>query len=1187
MFFIFIFILFCILIPTLYFSFNTFKKNINNPFVSDIKDIVKLIGNKFKSESYCKILMLCEHENEVFLMFKELEIGTGFELKTIDYGSQKVIFLLSNKGCVIAPISHNYEDFNDIKINQFINGLKIVVGKNCINNIIVSSSIKTINLQNNIQSQKEKINIILKIFKKNIPCYFVFFKLSEIAGLDIIFQNYIKNGPEKIVGFTLDSYEKSKVLNKISEFNALINDIAIKYMVSSNVRENEYLAFSYHMLNDMKYDLLSFLMSFIDEQNKINNLYIRGVFFIDNNYKLFANLIDKLIFEEKFLIFAHNNTHQSERNFIKEFCICLYLFLNTFIFTYSYKSFSLYTDNLSNVLQNIYKLKINNENNSLLLDYIGSFFSIKLPNKLNPMFIIHKCISFILPDNIRAIKSVLKDMINILYNHIIEKANNISNISEDNFVISKYSNRREDEFMELVNFLTEIIQLNECSSIFNELINSGSLDVFYDLLKISLNTRPTAIPVKSSLFKEIILDLRLDRIEINKDQFTDKFKTLTNNFFRKISSNNYLQKLVNKFIYDFDNFFMNQINFNSDCLNVLEQIYHDGILIKKNVEVGVIAIKDLEKIDKVQKLILKAKLENELDFFKKIFHITNINFYEELLQSKSGLIKNLFKNGINENIEINERFNFILNLLSKICESEAFNRLKSFNNIELKENAFSNYEITYWDEIILNEIINIIEEEKLLISITKNEISSDLLSVDYLFKNTILNISKNAINNLTCIAEKQYFQEMYKEKNIGIIQITKLIEQFNTVKNKIDFIVNNLQNRNDTIFLNKYVYFLSKTLKLIDDVFEKQRLFLSDASMDFWESGSPIHHFLSIKEQNVSQFFQMSLQQISNYSINVVLPILNSLNNFKNFIDINTSNLIEKWEIIICEIENYKNNKGNTSIDDLKNFINIGKENFLKNYVNIINKYENSNIYFHNLILKITKNISSQLNEIKKNKLNKKLNNLQELFSFLSEKFPFNAFGKSLRKEEAYKLIEVYKNLSSEYDNLMLDLNSNVENGIKVLEDILNNNVIFTINIKNNAYRCKLFINNKQIDNLKNISCSVYDNIKIEIVPNKNNNIIIKTLENTNGLISTHHNNNLVLSSKRNHWKIIDMLNKADKYEKNIFKFNVELETNILNLDNNKINYDYFEIEIQTKNIDCDKLINLKKIIDNIKNIID
>lgn len=1160
---------------------NIFYNSNSNNFHKNLSKIFSYVGSKVKNDSYVKTLIISNNEDEILASFKELEISSGFELKSIDYLGFKILLLFSHKGCIISIFSFDDKRNHCQVIEHLLSNLQSILGKNCIHNIILSSNIKNIELEENIKIQKEQIQIILKKLKLNIPCYVILFKLHEITGLEVVLKHYLANNPKSMLGFTIDSYDKDKIQEKLFNFNNMLSAYAIKDMIKCNVLENEELSFVKQSLYGISDNIMKYILSLLDDHNKINILYIRGLFFINNNFNTFSNLLERIIFDERYLIFTYNKNNLSERNPILEFFLTLYALSLIIIGIISYKSFSEYTYELNNVIHNINKIDLHdNKQYHILLEILGKYFSLNRPSRINPIFNLYNLISH----DEKIIKEIITKILKDLHYLLINTSNNLASLQiTKNLSSSQLEYHDNEEFNDLKLYLFKIIKLNNYINLFNSLIEDKSLETFYKLIASVTNTSPTTIAIKNSSFNEILLNLKLDKININNAKFQNKFRILVTNFIRRINNDNKLEKWANKFKFNFDNLFAHNVKIDINFIKSLEEIYQYASVIQNNLSKSTISLQDVEKIEELKNLIQQANLDKQEEiFFDNAINNTNELFKNNLINIKSHIIKNLFERDKDGNIISSNKFLLTKKYIQQICNSELLLALIKILNEPSKNQNYNLINLTYFDEPELDHIIALINEENNLVKIS--EAFSDCEVVATIFNKLINNISTQVVNNLIIQAEKnisqapiqktQYTKNTTFSEVEDIVYLTKVINNMNSAYEKLSIILNSQNKNTESIVLNRYIASLCKTLTYIEQCFyaNKQKIwnvkeYLLNQNNINNESIKPINILLGLEHKTTNNFIEDNIQQIEIFD-NMAQKVISYLSPYKKYLNSEILNVYEKWSNISLEILDYKNNKQNTSIVNLKNIIEIDLKTLIRDYDHLIEKFDNSNIFFNKITLSLLNIAYDRVKYLKSENI---INHIKTLKQTMDEcyLYPLNKIEtKSLDKSNIYDILCQYHRFPKNVIDDIGILYPNVFNAMKCLENLNEGNLKIKIDTNNKNYTLKIYINDTLIKN-NEFTCNVTDNIKIEISHVKNNYIIAEINTNNDKLIVLDEKSNSVtIKNNKKNFGIINILSHSiiDK-NKFIFPINIKIhkilankpehinETCLLSIESKSINH--------------------------------
>ena len=1069
--------------------------------------------------------------------------------KAIDEGSRKdVTFKLKNFRDIVLYImdlitKNIYQDYDENMNLNNDNSLKLY-SYNKVNLFLNETGEKSKETIENIKSKINNIHLY-ELFTGNVDIINDINNKTIVENINNIYNNIIYNLTRIKPEYLDEKSDLEKNKNLLFNFSKTLTET-----INEEIKDiNEYISnYSISFINENIYNIyynLYYIKNFFKEE-EINNLLNQFYLLVNITIKSHLKQIIEKNFNISYNIILYAINYGIKNGLFWRISLC-----SGFIERYN---------NFKSKFENFIDL-INSE--ELLLLYEKYFYKLRddilnyVKNKLlsiNEFFfsseIYYKNFYFIKQTKNEILKII--DNINNYFSEI--NLNNDLKLNTFNLFqeeLLPFHRSHMDNLEKLYNYLDE-------KYIQNKRIKDCKEDFYTSCLLWECK--------KKYFSRYLNIDSIIDNLES-----TDKFL------------NNQINKIFYNFIYKFDKYLNNYINYCQNLYNNLNKYVENKINNFENIEI----------------------LMNE---YKSIFSdIINNN-------SNKGLFKRLikFQNNIGQNINV-----YLKNLESNI------NLIKDnyFNNYYLKDyNQFLEYpeEIIYKINQFLDELIDNSDKIKDLVNlIFKKRINNIIFSTNTYISNFIEFHFKYIITNINSqyIIREYYFNKYKKIK----LSFEECLNKFNNISKEkfIDDENNNFLNlenyklKIENIF-NNYSNFICFFQNFTNNTFLSEKNFSQNYSEYdynivklrtgiFYTKNLLENYEIFLEEINFKKI--INIDEINKYdeivNDNNILNIYNETNyklkiinneslsfieeSFQNFIaDFKTKYsyendylpFIQKFKKIISfENNDFNNNITFKKNDTMDNIIKLLYEfndtlfeqiSILKNNSNYIYEIDLKEAYLHyySLILKAfndTKNIIISLNHsyLFHNSINNIINNLQynkrayfkEIVNIFSKKYDFSLINISYDLGENLKIfmerefndyefayiydyVEIFENSTSSFINkILFNLNNLEINTIYIYNNIFDElNSIYRVNnsnstdnknteLENNNTIYLNDFNNKYKNKLDNIINNLISKIKNNII---DDHFIVEFLEKENYKLDSYEN--ITLSDMSNNFENIESI---------------------------------------------------------------
>ena len=550
---------------------------------------------------------------------------------------------------------------------------------------------------------------------------------------------------------------------------------------------------------------------------------------------------------------------------------------------------------------------------------------------------------------------------------------------------------------------------------------------------------------------------------------------------------------------------------------------------------------------------------------------------------------------IREKLETTKKLIELTKMIAAINMNKKINIQLEIENEEDKlNNAISDYKNNYNDIVELKNNIN-----------SENEIKNKIKTDIDLYEKTIENIGKDLLKLSKRLQDnekkkndyvKYYDYTLDKLKQININKIEKDLLQIEKIKNIELYEINNLEILDSKIATQ----LINNKYKIIDDNKElfKIREYQLEIDNKYKNIESnyekQIEFFTKLQKENVKdELFAMKIE-----SKKVTIETSHKMNNehnLKNNNDKNNFNEILEKDIVIqtntkrqllkikndLEIENQEkrkilinieglNSKGIKSNDPIYKELSFKLEKKNLEIFYFTKEFNELNLRKQQIDEKIINN-KIEIEKIKfRNDKSKKLykqiiNNNKNEYELLLVQENFNLRKRNLLLIEVSKVI---KNIHTDKENIIFIMSKKIELIKKYNDDFKNNyDIMFADkNILENEKK----INNKKLEDILEKSCLLFNkvdnNIKIECSKNniKEINLKINELLESN-LIKDQILKNKLITIKSNNTLLHE---KAVYISLLLFKYDLDINTNIIKNITKDININDMEIDLNNAKID-------------------
>ena len=1144
----------------LFFNLIINPKEIKKYFNNEFKEIV-LIEIDLNSQE--KIILSINEKCELIASFFHDSLFYPFYIN--EYTNLLIKFKeINNKIKIDLFINENKVNFNQIEIN-YSEIVQIILFKNFI------GTVSNIILYKNDNNNNEEFP---SIFLKNNKILIPFGIYNEYLFFNFINEDLINEKNKFIFEDNLQFFSQEKDSNKI--FNFYKNLIAI-YLPNRNKKDkNDFILLD--SINDIK------ILFNIEE--KLNGIYLSE--FNSNNLNIFGgfdifvpifefmikceDILTEQIIQNFFQLIIENleiNNGKNLNNLInKNFWFVLSLFLEKFPEKYNNNFLVSLINIISNkihILKDFYgetNVKINllnNEFNNIILNS-NIFFNYDYNNQ---QIIIKQFIKNN-EKNINYFSIDENQIIKILLNYDKEKNIKFCCKKHANYFINSTSNEiLEPELNNRLNYLNKL---------FDYFRKNKKIEIFFSIFNL--------------LSKDLSPCLQLFIIE--------NFINFLNKFDYSIDIKNKIINLINIC------FFVLKIGLFDVKIKIIE------LIIKVFKKFSDFSFSDDSKNFLFNSILPKHFIFNLFDFknFNNnlMLNNNNINFTEKEISIYKNfkennyfyeMIDNLIILLINE-ININEKFYFLLDCIIKIISYLDLNHIQKFFNEQIKifnQNVLNylNNNLFFFQFLLDTSFLTFIKIENKEIKFPLNNYEEikeeeknkifDNINIKT-FEYILLFIKNNVYLLDFFLIWAKYYYSIFENNNNNKI-LSKFIDKiFKLIISELKFNLNNNSNE-----LNKYFY--------INNIYFEYLFYLKFEE----ENENDININLKINKFSIkiNEIFESNFSE-ENIEINLINNVLKIIK-YSDFIDNLIKNKEErelyftKQKTILINYINYFFYEFNSNLISVNNGINLFIITFFNLFSilqmitdygtinNLIEKIINLIIFLFDLSLylkqinenlytkynKQIENISSSFFFIIMNDLNKK-NMLKKFEDLNLKKIYFKHFGKLIKyifniffyffkeNEEKNKkktqnflyimikdLIELNSNNQKDYDKLknLFIKEENEENLIKITENFFNENLIIYFQNRELIDKSKkiLFLNMLEMHYKRNKS--IYN-----IIPFYNlNNIFNVSLDKKICLIPYYFKD--VESYEKDKIKFIKNINKNIEFNLNLFEFKIKFENRL------------------------------------------